>query len=85
MRLRIVRVEHDSLANPSHGEVMPADLRGDDAEMVQGVGVPGLHGKDLAVERLRLRQPSRLMMLKCQREGLWSGHRGYGEGMTNGE
>jgi len=76
---RIVRMEHEGLANPLHGEVVSAGLVGDDTKEMPGFGMVGLHGQDLAVECLGIRQPSGLMMLESKFEGLLSGHR-CGEG-----
>ena len=44
MSSRMVRVEGDSPADQFDREVMPTDLLGDDTEMVQRVGMVGLHG-----------------------------------------
>ena len=41
---------------------MLPDLLGDDAEQVQGIGVLGLHGQHLPVQRFRLGQPACLMV-----------------------
>jgi len=81
----MVRREHDGLAHPLDGEIMASQLVGNDAEMVQCIGVVGLHGKDLPVKGLSLRQPPRMVVLEGQGESLWDRDRGHGEGMTNGE
>ena len=70
MSTGIVRSDGNRLANPLHGEVMPAYLMGDDAKEMQRFGMAGMRGQDLAVERLGIGQPPGLMVLECQREGL---------------
>ena len=40
----IIWVEDDRLLNPLHGEVMAADLVGDNAEEVKRIGMIRLHG-----------------------------------------
>jgi len=53
---------------------MPADLLSDDAQVVKGVGIVGLNREDLSIQRLRFRQPARLVALEREFEGLWDGH-----------
>ena len=74
MRRGIVRLKSKSVANPLHRNLGPAGLVRDHAEEVQGVGVGGLRGEDLAVERLGLRELPGLVMLEGQGEGLLRGH-----------
>ena len=63
MTHRMIRIQTDSLANHLYGEVMAAHLMGDDSEQVERVGMLRCHREDLPVKRLRLRQPSGLMVL----------------------
>ena len=71
----IIRIEGESLANPLDGKVMTACLVSDETEEVQGVGMIGLDGEDLAVEGLGFGQTASLVMPDCQIEGLRNRHR----------
>ena len=64
----------DRLANQIQCDRRPPRLAGDDPQHVQRIGVVGLMGKDPPVRLLRLRQPSRLMMLYPDRKCLGNGH-----------
>lgn len=46
----------------------------DDSQKVQGVGVPRLHRQNLPVERLRLLQPPRLVVLEPEFKCLLDSH-----------
>ena len=74
----IARGESRRFLNPIHGQVMATDLLGYDAEVVQRLRVSGLRREDFAVNRLCFRQPSGLMVLEGQCEGLWNRDRGQG-------
>ena len=60
---------------------MAARLVGDDAEEVQRVGMVGLHGEDLAVKGLGVRQPPGLVVPESKFKGLLTCH-GRGEGCS---
>ena len=49
------------------------------SEEVQGVGVIGMRGQDLPIERLGFRQSPGFVMLECDLKGFWDGHGGYSE------
>jgi len=74
MVLQTRRIYADGPANPLHREVMAPDLMCDDAEQVQGVGMVGLRGKDLAVDRLGFRKLPGLVAPNRQIEGLGNRH-----------
>jgi len=73
----IVRIANRGLTNQIDGEVMATQLMSDDAEEVQCFGMIGLRGQDLAVKRLGVTEPSGLMVLESEVEGLLDGNRGH--------
>src|SRR5579883_3650318 len=58
----MVATMRDGATDQVDGDVMAADLRGDHAEQMQRVGMIGLPGERLAIVRLGLGEPARLMM-----------------------
>jgi hypothetical protein len=74
MRGGMVRGEKDGLMNLLCSEVMPAGLVGDDAEKVQRIRMVGLHGENLAIERLGVRQSSCPMVFDRELEALGNRH-----------
>jgi len=72
---RKVRLEIDRLANQFGRKILATDLMGDNSKKMPRVGVVGVHGEDLAAERLGLPKSPGLMVLKCLFEGFLSGHR----------
>ncbi len=72
----VIRVEIDGFANPLDCDVMASNLEGDDAEEMERLDVLWLRRKDLAVERLRVRQAACLMVLKRDLKRLGDRHSG---------
>ena len=77
MGSRMVRCENGGLADPLDGEIVASQLMGDDAEMVPRVGMVGLHGKDLTVKRLGVRQSPGLMVPEGLFKDLCNGQRAH--------
>jgi hypothetical protein len=53
----------DGALDERHGRGGPPALVGDQAQQMQGVGITGLAGEDVAIDRLRLCQPPGGVML----------------------
>ena len=81
MRGWVFRVENERSLDQRDGQVRPPGLLGENAEMMEGLGVIRLLGEDLAIKRLGLLETPGLMMLESQRESLVRGH-GDGEGFS---
>ena len=61
VEIRIALVRGDRLADQVDGDIVAADLEGDNAQEVQAVDVLGINHEDIAINALRLRQPSGLV------------------------
>ena len=78
----IGRVKDDGLFNQIHRPLMLSTLARNDAEILQRRGMLWLHREDLPVKALGVRQPSGLVVLERESEGLLDRSRGHGR---NGE
>ena len=78
MRFGVVGIVGHRSAHPLHRKVIVTGLMGEHSEIVQRAGMIGLDGKDLPVERFRLRQPAGLVMLEGEGDGLRNGHHDAG-------
>jgi len=78
MRGGLVWMESERFLNQVHGELVAANLSGENAEVMEGFGVAGLGGEDLAVQGLGIREPPGLVVLERKGEGLWDRDRGHG-------
>ena len=67
--------QRDRSANGLAGSLRPAQLRGDDAQQVQRIGIVRIDGQKLAANLLGVCQPPRLLVLNGNREGC--GGRGH--------
>ena len=70
----VTRVQSNRLAHQLHRQFVAAGLMGGYPKQVERFGVVGLHGEDLPVKRLGLRQPPGLVVLERKVEGLLDGH-----------
>ena len=73
----VVGNDIDGLFDQIHRNIIPAHLKRDHSEQVQGIRVLWLLRENLPVKRLRLRQPPGLMVGNGGLKGLFDGERGH--------
>ena len=70
MRAGTVRIVDNGPANQFDCKIVASNLAGDEAEVVQRVGMAGLRRENFAVKRLSLHETSSVMVLECKFEDL---------------